>query len=1153
MRRFVLFFLLLTVYAWSGAQTAANWPKSLLWKISGNHLTKPSFLYGTMHLQDKRLFYFSDSLYHYLEQADGYAIEINLHELMDSVIQRSIDQKADEYIDSQREKPGDEKKTIDSLMRNVKEFNDKGSRKRLERMREEKIRKVTRKEMPTIMDAYLFGIAKRMGKWVGGVEDVQDQLAIYDEIGGTITKDELMTSETTLKRMMEEMVSMYTDQDLNKIEKYFSHDSGEKLQDLLFTRRNIKMARRMDSLSAIRTMFYAVGAAHLPGDSGVINLLRRKGYTVEPVISTQKIDPTKYISGLNTLPWIRTEDEKKTYSIEMPGEPTTMNIFGELFKMKVYVDITTLTFFMSGSTIAQNKIDPTTLMEKFSANVNGEIENKRIFEKDGAKVVEGVMTANGYYYKVQYYLKDKLLFLVMAGGADKAVLGTEDVKKYFQSFTMNKSIPVTEEKEWSSFSLSDKAFTVMLPGAPNENKTAERQAEGTNWSFKAYDYTDMASGKYYMVQVRDLIPGYYLTGDSAYFSLLKENFANGVKEVTREDTLTIQTFPAYRYDGLAKEGEYSLATLNINRGNRIYFLMAVGGGKMDNDPQVERFFNSFTMTDYPVSVWKKEWSPDHSFYSTLPSPVVQKEDSSLTAGNSSFVSFNAKEVISYQVYKELLPEYFWIENDSLLLDYYGRAYKGYQDSLLRKTSTVNGGLKGEEWLIKMPQNNNLKKVRQMLNGDTLYTIVSFIPTQYIERKDHRQFFDDFRVAKENPVSSAYTSKAAKLFIDLLSKDSATFAKASDAIRTASFSKADLPGLHTALTHIYRDDSDYYNTSNKISNVLKRLADSTTVDFIRSHFDSLQGDKEHIKSDLLLVLAANKTEYSYALLKELLLKHTPLKTRESFNFSYLVSDSLELAKKMFPEILELSKNTLFSQDIISISRDLLDSNAISIDMLRPYETNFLYSADTILQNIKKSDKENIGYYYNDYLHVLGKFNDEKSNKMLQQYLLANDVNVKHEALLILLGNKQPVDNKEIEKVAADRGLRKYLYSDLKEMGKVNLFPAKYKTQRYMAESEIHYYASDDYEPSKVIFVAEKTVMFKGKKQKFYLFKVVFDYEEDGSNTNAYLGITGPYSLSATNCDSDNSATGLIWDEEFDSKRVEELFKKHIAEAEKENDE
>ncbi len=63
------------------------------------------------------------------------------------------------------------------------------------------------------------------------------------------------------------------------------------------------MASRMDSLSALRTMFFAVGAAHLKGDSGVIELLQKKGFAVEPVLSKTKVDPKDYKPKEIDIPW----------------------------------------------------------------------------------------------------------------------------------------------------------------------------------------------------------------------------------------------------------------------------------------------------------------------------------------------------------------------------------------------------------------------------------------------------------------------------------------------------------------------------------------------------------------------------------------------------------------------------------------------------------------------------------------------------------------------------------------------------------------------------------------------------------------------------------------------------------------------------------
>ena len=194
----------------------------------------------------------------------------------------------------------------------------------------------------------------------------------------------------------------------------------------------------MDSLMNIRTMFFAVGAAHLPGDSGVINLLKRRGYAVEPVFSTQKIDPEKYSALLNKLPWIKIADEKNTYTIELPGQPSDVDIFGELFKVKLYFDISTLTFYMSGSTISQNTVNMNEMMDAFSKKMKeGKVENKRQFEKDGAKGVEADYLSEDYYYKIQFLVKNNIVYMLMAGSENKSGFNSPDLKRYFKSYVIN--------------------------------------------------------------------------------------------------------------------------------------------------------------------------------------------------------------------------------------------------------------------------------------------------------------------------------------------------------------------------------------------------------------------------------------------------------------------------------------------------------------------------------------------------------------------------------------------------------------------------------------------------------------------------------------------------------------------------------------------
>ncbi len=73
-RFFTVFFLLFPLFA-VAQPDKSNY--ALLWEITGNGLEHPSYLFGTMHVQDRRAFEFPDSLRIAFESAEAYAMEVN--------------------------------------------------------------------------------------------------------------------------------------------------------------------------------------------------------------------------------------------------------------------------------------------------------------------------------------------------------------------------------------------------------------------------------------------------------------------------------------------------------------------------------------------------------------------------------------------------------------------------------------------------------------------------------------------------------------------------------------------------------------------------------------------------------------------------------------------------------------------------------------------------------------------------------------------------------------------------------------------------------------------------------------------------------------------------------------------------------------------
>jgi uncharacterized protein YbaP (TraB family) len=273
--------------------TAQNkvYPNTLLWRITGDGLEQPSYLFGTMHLNDKRLFHFPDSLYHFLHRADEFAMEIDMDELNNRIINFNTSDTAGFLKEVRQEQY---KKLALELESRYGIPADQVTKKQAwlyKQMLQAPV-KTKAGEMDSFVDIYLYNIAKQDGKKLAGIETIEEQMELYQDFG-----DELILNNKYFrkkeKEIKEQLIRIYINQDLNAINLWFQMMEPSERYKVL-TKRNLKMADRIKEMSAGKSCFFAVGAAHLPGEDGLIELLTAKGFTVEPVLSKTKISPRRY-------------------------------------------------------------------------------------------------------------------------------------------------------------------------------------------------------------------------------------------------------------------------------------------------------------------------------------------------------------------------------------------------------------------------------------------------------------------------------------------------------------------------------------------------------------------------------------------------------------------------------------------------------------------------------------------------------------------------------------------------------------------------------------------------------------------------------------------------------------------------------------------
>ncbi len=132
------------------------------------------------------------------------------------------------------------------------------------------------------------GMASKQKKEVLGLETVKEQMSFFDKITYKKQAEMLMESITEFeesKKLYIKLVDAYVAQDINEAYKLIKESSKEydEFAEQLLDDRNANWISKIEKMATEKTTFFAVGAGHLAGEKGVINLLKNAGYTVNPV------------------------------------------------------------------------------------------------------------------------------------------------------------------------------------------------------------------------------------------------------------------------------------------------------------------------------------------------------------------------------------------------------------------------------------------------------------------------------------------------------------------------------------------------------------------------------------------------------------------------------------------------------------------------------------------------------------------------------------------------------------------------------------------------------------------------------------------------------------------------------------------------------
>ena len=292
--KFITFFIATIVLGSCHSQPASLKLKknsndnSLLWEVSGNGLSSPSFLFGTFHLMCKEDINFSGPVVAAIKSSDKVYMELKLDD--PSMMQGGI-----LLMNMKEGKQLKDLYTITEYNRLSKFFKDSigMSLSIFQGMKPYFLEAlIYPKMMPcksmSGIEEELIKISKLYKKEIRGLETVEFQAAVFDSIPYQQQARELLKSIDSLqdfKTALETMLTAYKGQQLDEIEKLLnkSEFGMQENKDLLLDKRNKKWVSELKNIMIKEPVFVAVGAGHLVGKTGLIALLVKEGYTLRPL------------------------------------------------------------------------------------------------------------------------------------------------------------------------------------------------------------------------------------------------------------------------------------------------------------------------------------------------------------------------------------------------------------------------------------------------------------------------------------------------------------------------------------------------------------------------------------------------------------------------------------------------------------------------------------------------------------------------------------------------------------------------------------------------------------------------------------------------------------------------------------------------------
>ncbi|HVS97566.1 MAG TPA: TraB/GumN family protein, partial [Puia sp.] len=827
---------------------------ALLWEITGNGLKKPSYLFGTMHVSSKLVFHLSDSFYLDIKNADVVALELdpqlwqdqlfrfeklqsNLRYFTQGAPNDFINEKTFQlrpYEDRLRAAISDEPTVINGLLYRT-------------------FRSQADFEEDTYLDLYIYQTGRKLGKQATGVENYFQTERLIMEAAQDMMKDKRKKAPDTdgesiyeIERKTQEAYRKGDLDMLDSLERLM--EPSESYMEKFLYRRNEIQAASIDSIVRRHSLFVGVGAAHLPGKRGVIELLRRKGYTLRPVMM-----PDQDATRRDDIDKIRVPVTFSSFTA--PDGAFSVQLPGKLYRRTdarspdswQYADMSNGAYYMIGkvktnaSFLGQRE---ETVLKKVDSllyeNVPGKILKRTAITRNGYEGYDvTARTRRGDIQRYNILVSSNEIWVFKMSGNNNYVDGPE-AEQFFGSIRLHPAAA----SAWVDFTPARGGFTIRLPQLPAQSRSLPDPEGVTRWDYEA---TDSATGDGYLLWKATVQNYRFMEEDTADLALVEESFRSSdwIDKclVRRQGTFEGHACLDASYEG--KDGSFIRARY-ILHGPDYYVLAAHSKSK---DQSFSTFFNSLTFVPYRYPSFRNY--VDSFMHISVTTPVVPDVD----AGIRGII-----ERASSEEFLNSLPDYnnYWPHPKTALFQddstgeavfvsvqtfpkyYYPRDTASFWqeeagEKRLRRDLVVgkkqpyrDGALSGYRYTLTDTNTTRRINIWVFLQGDRLFRVVSLCDSLQQNSPFLDRFYASFRPDDRASKPSVFDSKLDIFFRDFYSPDSAIAKKAKQAIPNVYFGPAGVPLLLKAIRTLPYNGTDYFETKTRLINELGYFRDSSAT-------------------------------------------------------------------------------------------------------------------------------------------------------------------------------------------------------------------------------------------------------------------------------------------------------------------------------------